>query len=98
MVAPGLRPTISANARKPTSRARNACDENFSSDLVAVGDSLEAALAADKVTIESLKSGVELTLKQLNAVFEKNCITEINPADKNSIPTGTRRSPRLSRW
>lgn len=60
--------------------------ENFASELLAVKDSLEAALATDNVTIESLKSGVELTLRQLNAVFEKFNLTEINPAGQKFDP------------
>jgi molecular chaperone GrpE len=77
---------IRKRAQADITSAHKYAIENFSSDLVAVKDSLEAALAADKVTIESLKSGVELTLKQLNAVFEKNRITEINPAGQKFDP------------
>ena len=45
--------------------------ENFATELLAVKDSLEAALAVETATVESLKSGAELTLKQLSAAFEK---------------------------
>src|SRR5512140_3383575 len=41
--------------------------ENLAEALLPVRDSLEAALAIENITLESLKSGVELTLKQLNA-------------------------------
>lgn len=60
--------------------------ENFSSALLAVKDSLEAALASDNATIENLKSGVELTLKQLNSVFEKFSLAEINPMGQKFDP------------
>ncbi|MGH8752083.1 MAG: nucleotide exchange factor GrpE [Burkholderiales bacterium] len=60
--------------------------ENFSGALLAVKDSLEAALAADNATPESLKSGVELTLKLLNSVFEKFKISEINPQGEKFDP------------
>ena len=53
--------------------------ETFAHELLPVRDSLEAALASPKLTLESLKSGVELTLKQLCAAFEKANIKEINP-------------------
>ena len=43
--------------------------ENFAGELVAVKDSLEAALAVESATVESMKSGVELTLKQLSAAL-----------------------------
>jgi molecular chaperone GrpE len=38
------------------------------------------------VTADNLKSGVELTLKQLNSVFEKFRVTEINPAGQKFDP------------
>ena len=60
--------------------------ENFSVALLAVKDSLEATLAADNAAPESLKSGVELTLKLLGAVFEKFRISEINPQGEKFDP------------
>jgi molecular chaperone GrpE len=60
--------------------------ENFSTALLAVKDSLEAALATNNVTVDNLKSGVELTLKQLGSVFEKFNLTEINPAGQKFDP------------
>ena len=53
--------------------------ENFSAELIPVRDSLEAALATRNATLDTLKSGVELTLKQLTAAFEKFSVREINP-------------------
>jgi molecular chaperone GrpE len=60
--------------------------ENFSSELIPVRDSLEAALASQNATPEALKSGVELTLKQLAAAFEKFSIIEINPLGEKFDP------------
>jgi molecular chaperone GrpE len=60
--------------------------ENLAQALLPVRDSLEAALAIENVTLESLKSGVELTLKQLDAVFEKASLTEINPVNEKFDP------------
>ena len=60
--------------------------ENFSIALLAVKDSLEAALATNNATLESLKSGVELTLKQLTSVFERFNVTEINPVGQKFDP------------
>ncbi len=53
--------------------------ESFTQELLPVRDSLEAALNSENLTLESLKSGVELTLKQLDTAFEKANIKEINP-------------------
>jgi molecular chaperone GrpE len=60
--------------------------ENLAEALLPVRDSLEAALAIENVTLESLKSGVELTLRQLNAVFEKANLKEINPVNERFDP------------
>jgi molecular chaperone GrpE len=60
--------------------------ENLAEALLPVRDSLEAALAIENVTLESLKSGVELTLRQLNAVFEKARLAEINPVGEKFDP------------
>jgi len=60
--------------------------ENLAEALLPVRDSLEAALAIENITLESLKSGVELTLKQLNAVFEKASLREINPVNEKFDP------------
>ena len=53
--------------------------ENFTTELLAVKDSLETALAVENASIENLRDGVELTLKQLSSVFSKFHIDEINP-------------------
>lgn len=61
-------------------KARKFAVEKFAGELLAVKDSLEAALASgDNSTVENLKSGVELTLRQLVSVFEKQNLIEINP-------------------
>ncbi len=54
--------------------------ERFAGELLAVKDSLELSLAADNASLETLRAGVELTLKQLVAAFEKAQITEIEAA------------------
>ena len=60
--------------------------ENFSAELLPVRDSLEAALATRKCDTGSPESGVELTLKQLTAAFEKFAIREINPIGEKFDP------------
>ena len=60
--------------------------ESLAAELLPVRDSLEATLAADSAAIEVLRSGVELTLKQLNAVFDKASLKEINPAGQKFDP------------
>jgi len=60
--------------------------ENFSSELLPIKDSLEAALAVETATLESYKNGVDLTLKQLNSALSKFNIKEINPAGEKFDP------------
>jgi molecular chaperone GrpE len=66
--------------------ARKYAIEGFSGELLAVKDALEATLATDKASLETLKSGVELTLKQLATVFGKFQIQEINPMGEKFDP------------
>jgi molecular chaperone GrpE len=60
--------------------------ENLAEALLPIRDSLETALAIENVTLESLKSGVDLTLRQVNAVFEKANLKEINPVNERFDP------------
>jgi molecular chaperone GrpE len=60
--------------------------EKFSGELLAVKDSLDAALAIDSTDVASYKNGVELTAKQLLSVFEKFNIAEINPVNEKFDP------------
>ena len=61
------------------SKAHKFAVERFANEILAVKDSLEAGLAVETATVESFKSGMELTLKQLSSVFERFNISEINP-------------------
>jgi molecular chaperone GrpE len=60
--------------------------EGFAGALLAVKDSLDAALTVENTSIESFKEGVELTARQLDSVFEKFAIREINPAGEKFDP------------
>lgn len=77
---------IRKRAQAEIASANKFAIENFASELLAVKDSLEAALAIENATAESLKSGVELTLKQLKAVFDKFNVAEISPAGQKFDP------------
>ena len=70
---------IRRRAQDDISKAHKFAVERFSNEMLAVMDSLEAGLAVETATVESFKSGMELTLKQLTSVFEKFNIREINP-------------------
>lgn len=71
---------IRRRAQEDVAKAHKFAIENFAEALVPVKDSLEMALKLDTPSIESLKEGVEMTLKQLSSAFDKNRLVEINPA------------------
>ena len=77
---------IRRRAQEDISKAHKFAVERFAGELLAVKDSLEAALAVPEQTVDSFKSGVELTLKQLSAAFEKNALNEVSPAGEKFDP------------
>src|SRR5689334_2861320 len=60
--------------------------ESFAGALLAVKDSLDAALTVENTSIESFKEGVEITAKQLDAVLEKFSIKPIVPEGEKFDP------------
>jgi molecular chaperone GrpE len=70
---------IRRRALEDITKARKFSIENFAEAMVPVRDSLEMALIADTTSIDSLKEGVDMTLKQLISAFEKNHLVEILP-------------------
>lgn len=73
-------------AQTDVANAHKYAVENFAAELVPVKDSLEAALATENTTAENFKNGVELTLKQLQAAFDKFNVAEENPAGQKFDP------------
>ncbi|HBU28310.1 MAG: nucleotide exchange factor GrpE [Thiobacillus sp. GWE1_62_9] len=73
-------------AAEDVEKARKFAVENFASELLAVKDSLEAALAAESPSVENMKDGVELTLKQLTAAFGKFNLADIDPLGEKFDP------------
>lgn len=66
-------------AQEDISKAHKFAVESFAEALLPVKDSLEMALKIETPSIESLKEGVEMTLRQLSGAFERNRLVEINP-------------------
>ncbi len=60
--------------------------EGFAGALLAVKDSLDAALVVENSTVESFKQGVEITARQLDTVFEKFGIRAIAPQGEKFDP------------
>ncbi|MFZ2853691.1 MAG: nucleotide exchange factor GrpE [Rhodocyclaceae bacterium] len=77
---------VRRRAQEDIAKASKFAVERFSGELLAVKDSLEAALASETASIESMRSGTELTLKQLVSAFEKSGLFEINPVGEKFDP------------
>jgi molecular chaperone GrpE len=77
---------IRRRAQEDITKASKFAVEKFADALVPVKDSLEAALANENQSAEALKSGVELTLRQLVSAFEKSNLLEINPLGEKFDP------------
>ena len=77
---------IRKRAQSDLANAHKFALENFSAELIPVRDSLEAALATRNATPDALRSGVELTLKQLTSALEKFSVREINPLGEKFDP------------
>ena len=76
---------IRRRAQEDVSKAHKFAIESFAEAMVPVRDSLEMALKVDVPSVESLKEGVEMTLKQLTSAFEKNRLVEIMPAQGDKL-------------
>lgn len=77
---------IRRRAMDDIDKARKFALEKFSGELLAVKDSLDAALLIEAADVQSYKDGVELTAKQLASVFDKFNIAEINPVGEKFDP------------
>jgi len=66
-------------AQEDIAKAHKFAVESFAESLLPVKDSLEMALKVETPSIDSLKEGVDMTLKQLAAAFDKHRLIEVNP-------------------
>jgi molecular chaperone GrpE len=71
---------VRKQAQNDVSKAYKYAIERFAEELLPVKDSLESTLAAGNASPDALRAGVELTLKQLYAAFDKAQIKEVMPA------------------
>jgi molecular chaperone GrpE len=60
--------------------------EGFAESLLPVKDSLEMALKTDAPSLESLREGVEATLRLLSAAFGRHKLLEIDPVGQKFDP------------
>jgi molecular chaperone GrpE len=60
--------------------------ESFAEALLPVSDSLETALSLENQTLDGLRGGVELTLKQLQQAFQKGRLAVLDPKGEKFDP------------
>jgi molecular chaperone GrpE len=77
---------VRRRAQDDIAKAGKFATEKFAGELLAVKDSLEAALANEQQDAAALRAGVELTLKQLVGAFEKSGLAEIHPLEEKFDP------------
>lgn len=77
---------VRRRAQEDVAKAHKFAVEGLSTELLAVRDSLEAALAVQNATTETMHSGVEITLRQLSGVFEKFAVRPIDPVGEKFDP------------
>jgi molecular chaperone GrpE len=77
---------VRKQAQNDVARAHKYAIEKFAEELLPVKDALEAALVSGSGGPAALQSGVELTLKQLTAAFDKAQIVELNPLGEKFDP------------
>jgi molecular chaperone GrpE len=77
---------IRRRAQEDVAKAHKFAVESFAESLVPVIDSLEKAIEATNATPEAMRAGIDLTLKQLRAAFDKGNLKEINPAGEKFDP------------
>ena len=71
---------VRRRAQQDIESAHKFAVERFAESLLPVADALEATLAAESADIAALRSGVELTLKQLRTALGKSSVSDIVPA------------------
>jgi molecular chaperone GrpE len=77
---------VRRRGQEDVSKAHRYGLEGFAGALLAVKDSLDAALTVENTSIESFKEGVELTARQLESVFQKFQVSAIDPQGQKFDP------------
>ncbi len=77
---------VRKQAQADVAKAHKYAVERFAEDLLPVKDALEQTLAADAVSLETLRAGAELTLKALQASFDRAQVIELDPVGEKYDP------------
>lgn len=77
---------VRRRAQDEVGKASKFAIEKFAAALLPVKDSLESALTTENQTLDNLREGVELTLRQLESAFTTGEISEDNPLQQKFDP------------
>lgn len=77
---------VRRRAQEDVSKAAKFAIERFAAELLSVKDSLEQSLAIENATLDSLRDGADLTLRNLAKAFEKSGIQEVKPDGEKFDP------------
>lgn len=77
---------VRRRAQDDIAKAAKFAIEKFAHELLAVKDSLEQTLAVEGASLEAIREGADLTLKNLSKAFEKSGLEEINPTGEKFDP------------
>lgn len=70
---------VRRRAQEDVAKAHKFAVEGFAQSMLAVKDSLEMSLKVDTQTVETIREGVEATLRQITQVFEQNRLVAVVP-------------------
>ncbi|MCE3268916.1 MAG: nucleotide exchange factor GrpE [Burkholderiales bacterium] len=76
---------IQRRSNEEVKKARDYAIASFAKDMIIVKDYLEMALKDESGNFEAIKTGVDLTLKQLVQTFERHLIKDVNPKPKEKL-------------
>jgi len=77
---------VRRRTQEEVARAHKFAIESFAESLVPVYDSLEKALQDESSSSAALREGVQITLRQLRAAFERGRLSEVNPLGEKFDP------------
>lgn len=77
---------VRRRGKEEVDKARKFAIEGFAESLLPVCDSLEMALKVETPSVESIREGVEATLRQLQQALERNKVQVVDPVGERFDP------------
>lgn len=77
---------VRRRGKEDVAKAQKFAIEGFAESLLPVCDSLEMALKVDAPSVDSIRQGVEATLRQLQQALERNKVQVVDPVGQRFDP------------